>query len=77
MLVFHRLVIAKFYYENESDEDFKKNLKSLGLVVPVPRNWSGTDKVSYVLVYYHSTSVFYNVYVTQVTQKQFTSIYID
>lgn len=46
MTVFYRLVIAKFYYENESDEDFKKNLKSLGLAVPVPRNWSGTDKVS-------------------------------
>lgn len=50
MLVFYRLVIAKFYYENESDEDFKKNLKSLGLVVPVPRNWSGTDKVSYSFI---------------------------
>lgn len=74
MTVFYRLVIAKFYYESNSDEDFKKNLKALGLEVPAPRNWSGTDKVS-CWVYYHFTSVFCNVYATRIRQKQFTSPY--
>lgn len=50
MTILYRLVIAKYYYENGTDVDLQKHLKSLGLTVPAPRNWSGTDKVSILLL---------------------------
>ncbi|XP_046680110.1 uncharacterized protein LOC124367384 isoform X3 [Homalodisca vitripennis] len=38
------LSILKTYFENDSDEDFQKSLKLLGVTNPVPRNWAGSDK---------------------------------